>query len=257
MNLTTKPVSIFSLTDQGALLAENLLALMPQAIHQHRPKQFIDVAQKSFSHGNQCIFICAIGIVIRTLAPVIADKYQDPAVVVIDEAGKYVIPLLSGHEGGAGALAYNIAQAISAQCVSTSATDYSRPVYALGMGCDRGCPVDMLVQLYQQVCNDLGPDISFEAFASIDLKTNEVGLLELAKQINLPLQTYTAKVLRKVEDQLSVKSGIVFKEVGCYGVAEAAALCAASAFTSNPAELLITKQKNARATISVARSYAL
>jgi cobalt-precorrin 5A hydrolase len=176
---------------------------------------------------------------------------------VLDEVGEFVIPLLSGHEGGAGQLAYYIAQAIGAQCVITSATDYSRPVYTLGMGCDRGCPIEMIGQLYKQVCNDLGPDINLTAFASIDLKSNEVGLLELANQIGLNLQTFPAKSLRQVEHQLSVKSDVVFKEVGCYGVAEAAALCAASALTGQPAELVITKQKNARATISVARSYAL
>ena len=256
MNLTSKPIHIFSLTEEGALVASKLLELIPKANHHHRPKPFIEVAQQSFNQGHSCIFVCSTGIVIRALAPVIVDKYQDPPVIVMDEAGKYVIPLLSGHEGGAGALAYRIAQAIGAQCVSTSATDYSRPVYTIGMGCDRGCPVDLLRQLYQQVCDDLSPGISLAAFASIDLKADEVGLLELANQIGLTLQTFPAESLRMVEDQLSVKSDIVFKEVGCYGVAEAAALCAASALTGQPAELIITKQKNARATISVARSYA-
>ncbi|MFT4606348.1 MAG: cobalt-precorrin 5A hydrolase [Urechidicola sp.] len=257
MNLTSRPTHIFSLTDEGALIASKLLELIPQAVHHHRPKPFIETAQQSFKQGHSCIFICSTGIVIRALAQVIIDKYQDPPIIVMDEAGEFVIPLLSGHEGGASALAYRIAQAIDAQCVSTSATDYSRPIYTLGMGCDRGCPVDLLRQLYQQVCDDLGPDINLTAFASIDLKADEVGLLELANQIGLALQTYPAKSLRVVEDQLSVKSDIVFKEVGCFGVAEAAALCSASVLTGQPAELIITKRKNARATISVARSYAL
>jgi cobalt-precorrin 5A hydrolase len=257
MNLTSRAIHIFSLTNKGALIASKLLELIPQAVHQHRPKPFIEAAQQSFKQGHSCIFICSTGIVIRALAPIIIDKYQDPPIIVMDEAGEFVIPLLSGHEGGASALAYRIAQAIGARCVSTSATNYSRPVYTLGMGCDRGCPVDMLRQLYQQVCADLGPDINLTAFASIDLKADEIGLLEFANQIGLDLQTYPAESLRVVEDQLSVKSDIVFKEVGCYGVAEAAALCAASALTGQPAELVITKQKNARATISVARSYAI
>ena len=257
MKQNSSPVDIFTLTDCGAALANKLIELIPHAIHLHRPKPFIDVAQKSFTAGHQCIFICSTGIVIRALAPVIVDKYQDPPVIVLDEAGQYVIPLLSGHEGGAGALAFRIAQAIDAQCVSTSATDYSRPVYTLGMGCDRGCPIELIEQLYHQVCEQLGAEIQLNAFASIDLKADEAGLLELSNRIKLPLQTYPAKSLRTVEDQLSIKSDIVFKEVGCYGVAEAAALCAASALTGQSAELIITKQKNARATISVARSYAL
>ena len=257
MNITSRPIHIFSLTNEGAQVANKLLQFMPQAVHQHRPKPFIGSAQQSFSQGHACIFICSTGIVIRALAPVIVDKYRDPPIIVLDEAGEFVIPLLSGHEGGAGQLAYHIAQGIGAQCVITSATDYSRPVYTLGMGCDRGCPVDMLDQLYKQVCSDLDPDVNLTAFASIDLKSDEIGLLELANQIGLNLQTFPAKTLRQVEHQLSVKSDIVFKEVGCYGVAEAAALCAASGLTGQPAELVITKQKNARATISVARSYAL
>ena len=257
MNLTSRPIHIFSLTDEATLVASKLLKLLPQAVHQHRPKPFIDTAQQSFNQGNACIFICSTGIVIRALAPIIVDKYQDPPIIVMDEVGEFVIPLLSDHEGGAGALAYYIAQEIGAKCVITSATDYSRPVYALGMGCDRGCPVHILRQLYQQVCSDLVPGIHLTALASIDLKSDEVGLLELANQIELDLQTFPATSLRRVEGQLSVKSDIVFKEVGCYGVAEAAALCAASALTGQPAELIVTKQKNARATISVARSYAL
>ena len=73
--------------------------------------------------------------------------------------------------------------------------------------------------------------------------------------LSLPLQCYSAPQLRSVEDQLSVRSDVVFNEVGCYGVAEAAALLAATGITGNPAELVITKQKNERSTISVARSY--
>jgi len=192
----------------------------------------------------------------RALAPVMKNKYSDPAVIVMDEQGKFVIPLLSGHEGGAGAFAHDIAKAISAQCVVTSATDYGRPVYTLGMGCDRGCPLSMLLQLVDQVQAELDESVNISALASIDLKADESALLELSSQLQLPLQTFSASQLREEEHALSEKSEIVFREVGCYGVAEAAALKAASAITGRPAELVVLKKKNARATISVARSYA-
>ena len=65
-----------------------------------------------------------------------------------------------------------------------------------------------------------------------------------------------SRILLLEDYQLSERSEVVFREVGCYGVAEAAALCAATAITGRPAELVVLKQKNARATISVARSYA-
>jgi len=250
-------VDIFSLTENGARLASRLLELMPAAKHHHRPKPFVETAQAAFSRGHRCVFICSSAIVVRALAPVLRDKYLDPAVVVMDEHGEYVIPLLCAHEGGAAAFAMEIAEFISARCVMTSATDYSRPIYSLGIGCDRGCPLSMLESLVKCVRAEIPDQMQFSALASIDLKSNEKALLALAEKLDLSLTTFPAKTLRTVEDQLSIRSDIVFKEVGCYGVAEAAALCAASAITGMPAELMVNKQKNTRATISVARSYTL
>lgn len=250
------PVDIFSLTEQGAALATRLQILMPGATHYHRVKPFIEIAQASFRNGNRCIFICSTGIVIRALAGVLHDKHHDPAVLVIDQAGKYVIPLLSGHEGGAVAFARAIAKAISAQCVVTSASDYSHPVYTIGMGCERGCPLAFLQSLFAQICKEMDAAITYSGLASIDLKADEVGLLELSNCLNLELHLFSALALRQVEHLLSTKSEIVFKEVGCYGVAESAALCCATKLTGMPAELVLVKQKNARATIAVACSYA-
>ena len=257
MTIYSDPVDIFSLTHAGQKLASRILKLIPHANHHHLAKPFIETAQKAFIKGNRCIFICSTGIVVRTLAPVLKDKQHDPAVLVLDEQGEYVIPLLSGHEGGAVELAHNLAKALAAQCVITSATDYSRPVYTIGMGCDRGCPFEMLQSLLDKVQKELGDKVTFQALASIDLKADETCLLELGQHLHLPLQTFSIDALAQVEDQLSVKSEIVYREVGVYGVAEAAALCAATFITGMPAELVICKKKNARATISVARSYAL
>ncbi|MCU0808701.1 MAG: cobalamin biosynthesis protein, partial [Candidatus Contendobacter sp.] len=68
---------------------------------------------------------------------------------------------------------------------------------------------------------------------------------------------YPAAVLRDYGDRLSRKSEIVFRETGCYGVAEAAALAHAERLVHHDyrAELLIPKQKNADATLAVARIY--
>ncbi len=257
---SARPVDIFSLTDRGSEIATRLRGLIANATHYHRIQPFSETAQASFRNGHRCIFICATGIVIRTLAAVLGDKYHDPAVIVIDESAQYVIPLLSAHEGGAASFAHDIAQAISAHCVVTSATDYSRPIYTIGMGCDRACPMTFLQALFDQVCHDInhldpGQTIGYSALASIDLKADEIGLLQLSHHLDLELQLFPASELRQVEHLLSEKSESVFKEVGCYGVAEAAALCAASKLTSRPAELVISKRKNTRATIAVARSY--
>ena len=69
------------------------------------------------------ICIMATGIVVRTIAPLLVDKYRDPAVVVCDELGRFAISLISGHLGGANALAQRVAMATGGQAVLTTASD--------------------------------------------------------------------------------------------------------------------------------------
>ncbi|MBQ6908280.1 MAG: cobalamin biosynthesis protein, partial [Clostridia bacterium] len=69
------------------------------------------------------IFVSSCGIVVRKIAPYINDKSTDPAVICVDDSGKYVIPVLSGHIGGANDLARKIADKLCAAAVITTATD--------------------------------------------------------------------------------------------------------------------------------------
>lgn len=72
---------------------------------------------------SKLVFICACGIAVRTIAPLVKNKKEDFAVVVCDEEGKFAISLLSGHLGGANELAENVAEILGGQAVITTATD--------------------------------------------------------------------------------------------------------------------------------------
>ena len=72
---------------------------------------------------NAILFIGACGIAVRTIAPFVTDKLHDSPVLVMDERGKYIIPILSGHIGGANELALLISVKTGAEPVITTATD--------------------------------------------------------------------------------------------------------------------------------------
>ena len=108
-------IQIFALTDLGLTLAHKLEQVLPgdDIQVQYKAKPFAEKVQAAFQNGDKLIFICATGIVMRTLAPVLQNKHQDPPVLVLDEMGKFVIPLLSGHEGGANDWAHQVSCLLS------------------------------------------------------------------------------------------------------------------------------------------------
>ncbi len=104
--------AIFYITDNGFALAKKLNSLYPDAkVFKFKP----DTVSEFWGKHKSFIFIMASGIVLRTVAPLIKDKRTDPAVVVLDEKGRFAVSLLSGHLGGANKLAKEIADFLNSK----------------------------------------------------------------------------------------------------------------------------------------------
>lgn len=125
-----------------------------------------------------------------------------------------------------------------------------------GLGCRRGCPAGELLSLLQRVVEEHGLALSdISALASIDLKQNEPGLLDLAQQLERPLVFFSAAQLAPYRPRLSHQSAAAFASSGCYGVAESAALALAEQRASPPANLRVSRQKSALATVALASAW--
>ena len=269
-----------------------------------------------FAKKIPIIFVCACGIAVRLIAPFITDKLKDIPVIVIDELGENVIPILSGHVGGANVLSARIALALGANPVITTATDVNRtfsvdsfamenrltinnkdgiksvsgkilkgePIrisiesfppeetpdvlisdtqidgnylwlspkrYVMGIGCKRGKSREDIEKAINQAFNEL--QISYNdiyAFASIDKKADEEGLLELSAVRRLPFVTFSAGMLEKAQGNFS-SSDFVKDTVGVDNVCERAAIL----LTGGRGELVFPKKAEDGVTIAIARRY--
>ena len=136
-------VRIISFTDRGQQLAE-LLAdrLCGTATRCGRDCSLAEWVRDAFDSADALIYVGAVGICVRTIAPYIKSKTRDPAVVVIDETGRYVIPVLSGHLGGANDLARRIARLTGAEPVITTATDLAHAFSVDAWARIQGCVVE-------------------------------------------------------------------------------------------------------------------
>ena len=113
-----------SFTDRGEKLAEKLTDdFGAYSDRCNRPLSLKAWTEKAFAEADTVVFIGACGIAVRAIAPYVVSKVTDPAVIVIDECGDFVISLLSGHLGGANDMARLIADAIGSVPVITTATD--------------------------------------------------------------------------------------------------------------------------------------
>jgi cobalt-precorrin 5A hydrolase / cobalt-factor III methyltransferase / precorrin-3B C17-methyltransferase len=320
-------------------LAQRLKALLP-ASRIHAPAERRLAADLNFARatphiaalfaaGTPIVGLCAAGILIRAVAPLLDDKREEPPVVAVAEDGSAAVPLLGGHRG-ANALAAAIAELTGGHAAITTAgelrlgvaldapppgwrvADLARakavmaallagepvalevdagtadwltaaglrfaaraalairitdraaradetalvlhpPVLALGVGSERGCAAEELYALAEATLAQRGLAAgAVAAVVSIDLKMDEPALHDLAARLGVPARFFTAAKLLAETPRLATPSDAVFRETGCYGVAEGAALAA----VGKAGALAVAKQKSPHATCAVARAPA-
>ena len=122
-------VVVMAFTSKGYALAEKIAGILFDAgfnTSAHRVSALKEFVRTVYKKGNILIFVGSAGIAVRGIAGLIKDKTTDPAVIVIDELGRYVIPILSGHIGGANRFAEKLSGLIHAEPVITTATDINK-----------------------------------------------------------------------------------------------------------------------------------
>ncbi|UZJ57703.1 cobalamin biosynthesis protein [Pseudomonas sp. KU26590] len=128
-----------------------------------------------------------------------------------------------------------------------------RPLWVVGLGCQRGCSALELRQLMDDSLRELRLGLSdIAALASIEGKSAEAGMLELAQTLGLTVGFFCAGDLAAYAPQLTYRSDIAFERTGCYGVAESAALAMATRLTGSAATLVIPRRKSPHATFALA-----
>lgn len=137
-------VALIAFTEQGLCLAQKIAQALTVYSDGEKDAWVADVAQgygedhirltdwaaRHFSADAALVIVGSCGIAVRAIAPYVKSKASDPAVVVLDEGGRWCVPLLSGHIGGANRLASRISQVTGATLVLTTATD-GRGVWAV------------------------------------------------------------------------------------------------------------------------------
>lgn len=138
-------ISLAVFTPGGRALGERVCAALPQAaftVFDKNEGLVRDWVSREFRSADALVFIGATGLVVRLIAGQVTAKDKDPAVLVLDEKGHYVIPLLSGHIGGANRLAVELATGLGSQVVITTATDLNGLFAIDEWSAKSGCVID-------------------------------------------------------------------------------------------------------------------
>jgi cobalt-precorrin 5A hydrolase/precorrin-3B C17-methyltransferase len=316
-------IGLVSVTANGRRNAAHLERRWPDArLYEQKPQEALGLA---WSECDRIVIFLAIGAAVRLVAPLLEDKHHDPGVVCVDDAGRFAVALVGGHDGGANALAGRVAGALGATPVVTTASDavgvpaldslgaglgfkvedgsdlaavgvalvsgervtmvserrwplgplpenvvraeepeppvifisdktgdvprpavvYRPPSLVVGVGCSRGVRAGEILALLDRSLKEA--DLlkkSVASLASLEVKSDEAGLLEAAQELGVPLRFYAVEELSAMD--VPNPSSVVEGAVGTPSVAEASV-------HAGGAELLVEKRKSENATIAVGR----
>lgn len=317
-------LAYIAFTDRGERLAHRIAdELGGEVSRSGRPLTVRDWTRESFDTFDGLVFVGAAGIAVRAIAPHVASKTSDPAVVVIDECGGFAISLLSGHLGGANDLARRIADICSAVPVITTATDANGvfavdewakrqnaviidpkriqtvssavlrgetvPIFSrwnidgampdgvsaakdpanarvvldiyrnetdalelvpriviIGVGCKKGTPRENIERSFDSLLERTGlHEQSIACVSSIDIKKDEVGLLDFCAAHGWELRTFGAEQLRGVRGEFTGSEFVC----GITGVDN---VCERSAVLCSGGTLISGKQAGNGVTIAAA-----
>lgn len=208
----------------GEVLSESLSGelVRPWQQPQNRPKTLFE---NQFFQYRAWVLVMTTGIAVRYLQGLPKDKHTDPAVVVVDEGGRYAISLLSGHEGGANQLTYRVANAIQATPVITTATETHKSLI-LGIGCRKGVSLEQIDQTIHAGLSKVNRSLQdVRKLATIDLKGDEPALIQWSQNHQIPLQTLPQSLLAE-RPWVTQPSEWVYQNIGVVGVCEPCALLA-------------------------------
>jgi cobalt-precorrin 5A hydrolase / precorrin-3B C17-methyltransferase len=322
-------IGLVAATRNGRSRAGHLAKVCKDArLYQGKPREAL---RRAWGECDRIVLFLATGAAARLIAPLLGDKRYDPGVVCVDDAGRFAVALCGGHEGGANALAEQVANALGSMPVVTTASDslcvpaldslgkrlgfeveegsdlaavgaalvagetvrlvserrwplgplpenvvpvepsalpeeleppllvisdelmdiprpsvvYRPQSLIAGVGCSRGTDAAEILDLLGSALHEAGLSLkSVAVLASIDVKSDEAGLLEVANALGVPLRFHSAEDLAAVD--VPNPSPVVAGTVGTPSVAEASVL-------ASDAELVLEKRKSANATVGIGR----
>ena len=200
-----------------------------------------------FHKYDGLIFIMALGIVIRAIAPHLKDKHSDPAVVVVDDVGRFVISALSGHEGGANALALKVASILHTEAVITTGTEARKDII-IGLGCKATASAGEIKGAVMEGLKISGQPLErVRLLATIKERAELPEVVKAAQELGIPLRVFSREEITTCAKEYT-RSKFVEEKMGIGGVCEPAALLA-----GRKTRLILKKQKLSGVTIAIAQ----